>query len=135
MKNILIFFIFSTLSFASYDNYELKLYEKILPMILTENLLIYADNNSKSIIEDSSILKTTLDCKKATLLIGKKFNNLDGKCKNKPIFSTSHRSFKKTTNSIGAFYWRKGRPQIKFNTSTMEKFNLMLPRSLKEFAQ
>ncbi len=135
MKKILIFFILCSSLFASYDNYELKLYEKILPIIFTDNLVVYADSHSMSIIKNSTILKTTLDCEKADLLIGENFNGLYKRCQNKPIFSTSYRSYKNTKNAIGAFYWRKGRPQIKFKLDTMDKFNLQLPQTLREFAK
>ena len=135
MKKILIFFILISNIFANYDNYELKLYEKILPAIFTNKLLIFIDNSNTDILKDSDVLETTLDCEKANLLIGKNFTKLSKNCQNKPIFSTSYRSFKDTPNSIGAFYWRKGRPQIKFKLDVIDEFSLHLPKSLMEFAK
>ncbi len=135
MKRLIIILLLTTYSFGSSENYELKLYEKILPSIFKKDLLVYTDRKSKKILWNSSILKFTPNCESADILIGKDFKSLPSKCKDKPIFSTSYRSFLNTTNSIGAFYWRKGRPQIKFNVDSLEKYDLKLPQSLIEFAQ
>ncbi len=134
MKKILLLFIFVLNLYADYDNYELKLYEKILPLVFADKLLIFTDSNT-NIIKHSNTLKITRNCERADLLIGKDFTKLYEKCKMKPVFSTSYRSFKNTPNCIGAFYWRKGRPQIKFNLDVIEKFGLLLPKGLREFAK
>ena len=135
MRKLLIVFIFITYSFSSNNNYELKLYEKILPNIFKKELLIYADKNSKEILQDSNILKLTTNCIDADIFIGKSFKNLPLKCQDKPIFSTNYRSFLNNDNSIGAFYWRKGRPQIKFKLDVLKRYNLKLSQSLMEFTQ
>jgi len=133
LKKLLIIFILITNGFSSDKNYELQLYEKVLPSIFQKSLLVYTDD--KNIIKNSKVLKLTSECKKADLLLGDKFDNLPVKCHNKPIFSTSRRGFKNNKNAIGAFYWRKGRPQIKFKLDALKKYNLVLPNALQEFAQ
>ena len=135
MKKIILLFLLITSTFSSDKNYELKLYEKVLSNIFQKSLLIYSDKYSKDILQNSSILKLTINCTKADILIGKRFGNLPTLCQDKPIFSTSYQSFISEKNAIGAFYWRKGRPQIKFKLDTLQNFNLELPRSLMEFAQ
>ncbi len=134
MKKLL-FLILSTILFAGED-YELKLYEKVLPILFSQNKIsVYADIKSEELLYDSKILILSKDCRDATFLIGKNFDNLENSCKNKPIFATSYRSFTELENSFGAFYWRKGRPQIKFNSSNIEKFNLFLPKSLQKYSK
>lgn len=133
MRKLFLIFIFIINSFGSENNYELKLYEKILPSIFKKNLLVYADKKSKEILIYSNVLELTISCIHADILIGKDFENLPQVCEHKPVFSTNYRNFMKNKNSIGAFYWRKGRPQIKFRLDTLRKYDLTLPESLMEF--
>lgn len=117
-------------------SYELKLYEKILPAIFKDTeIIIYADDDSSKILATSDIFSLTSKCQEATLLFGNDFTTLNKACINIPLFSTSYSSYKSMPNSIGAFYWRKGRPQIIFNSKTMLSFDIQLPDSLKKYAK
>ena len=136
MKRLALLFIFITYSFSLDNNYEQKLYEKILPAIYKKtNVIYFPDKKSELILKNSTVLKHTSNCKDADILIGKSFNKIPSVCKNKPQFSTNYRSFLNNRNTIGAFYWRKGRPQIKFKLDNLDKFNLELPKSLMEFGE
>ncbi|MEA3227559.1 MAG: hypothetical protein U9P38_00640 [Campylobacterota bacterium] len=135
MKNILLILLVTNILFGN-SNYELKLYEKLLPTIFSKTkLLIYTDRHSEQILKHSNVLNVTQNCEEADLLMGKRFINLDERCKNKPLFATSYLSYHNSENSFGAFYWRKGRPQILFNHDLLQHFNLYLPDSLKKYAQ
>ena len=133
MKKFLISSIFiSSIAFSS-ENYELKLYEKIFPILFkTDKLIVYADNSSKRIFRDSNIFTLTSNCEESTLIIGKDFEKI---CENKPIFTTSYRNFENLDNSFGVFYWRNGVPKIRFNLFNVKKFNLFLPQGLKKYAK
>lgn len=133
IKHFLTILLFGSFVFAS-GNYELKLYEKVLPIVLSEEkIVVYADESSQEILKDSHIFELSDNCSKATLLIGKDFSGLDDNCLNKPIFATSYRSFKEFNSSFGAFYWRKGRPQIRFSRHQMKAFKFYLPNSLLKY--
>ena len=120
----------------SNTQYELKLYETILPVLFQQKKLkVYADNKSKEVLLNSRLFSVTSHCKQAELLLGKNFTNLDRQCMEKPLFATDYKSFKNFENSFGAFYWRKGRPQIKFNLKLIQKFKLYLPQNMKKYAQ
>jgi hypothetical protein len=118
-------------------DYELKLYDSILPKIYTKNIIsVYIqDSEIKTLLQKSRHFKITNRCENAELIIGKYPDMLDYDCQNIPIFATSYRSYKNIQNAIGAFYWRKGRPQVKFNLNTIERYNLYLPQNLKKYAQ
>jgi len=133
MKFFILCFIFTKLLFA--NNYELKLYEHILPSIFKGKILIYTDSKSKEILENSKILTIVDKCSEANLLIGKNFNNLDELCKKTPLFTTSYKSYKNNKDSFGAFYWRKGRPQLKFKKDVIEKLNFILPNNLQKYVK
>lgn len=127
--------LFSSILFAN-DNYELKLYEKVLPAIFqTNSIVIYPDSDAKALLQKSSFFKLTANCADADLLVGKDFENLKLSCQTVPLFATSYNAFKNLNNSFGAFYWRKGRPQIKFNLDKMKSFHLHMPDSLIKYAK
>jgi hypothetical protein len=117
------------------NNYELKLYEQVLPSIFGKHCLVFADYKIYNKLKKSKILNLTSKCQDANLLVGYRFDDIDTKCLNKPIFSTTARSYKNQKNSFGAFYWMKGRPQIRFDKCVLDKFDLKLPDNLKEFAR
>jgi len=137
MKKILFIYLFLHTLLNADSNYELKLYETVIPSIITKQLIkVYLDKDAKILLKDSSKFKILNNCDESVdILIGKNFDDLSNECKNKPIFSTSYKSFKHTKNSFGAFYWRKGRPQIKFKGETIDKFKLHLPNSLERYRQ
>ena len=135
MKTLIIVLICINLLDASSNNYELELYETILPNIFQKKVLAYSDKKTAKILKGSKVITLTKNCHLSDVLVGKSFNHLPINCQSKPIFSTSHRSFKYINNSIGAFYWRKGRPQIKFRVDNIKKFNLYLSKGLMEFAE
>jgi len=118
------------------DNYELKLYENILPLFFkTDTIDVYVDSQTKDILKNSERFKVVLNCNDATLFIGKDFSHLSQACQEKPIFCTSYRSFKDNKNCFGAFYWRKGRPQIKFKLDVIKTYELQISEKLRKYAK
>jgi len=135
MKRILLIPLFVFALLHAEENYELKLYESIIPSIFNERpIKVYLDKDMSRLLKDSSKFEIVQYCNSSvTLLIGKNFKNLFDECKGKPVFSTSYRSFKNNDNSIGAFYWRKGRPQIRFKSDALKRYNLILPSKLQRY--
>ena len=133
-KIIFILLIFWNILFAN-NSYELKLYEKILPSIFLQMpIKIYTDKDTKKLLVNSDKFDILTTCTDAVVVIvGKNFENISQECTNKPIFATSYRGFKNYQNSFGAFYWRKGRPQIRFKNDTLNRYNLDLPYYLKKY--
>jgi len=138
LKKILIIILFiNVLLYANAnENFQLKLYEKIFTAIFNKNiLLVYADERSKNILKRSEIFKMMDKCNPANFMMGRKFTKIPRECENKPLFATSYRGFKNTKNCFGAFYWKKGRPQIKFRLEIIEKFNLNLPQRFRRYVE
>jgi hypothetical protein len=133
LKKIWIVFILTTTLFA--QNYELKLYEKVLPSIFIHYpIKVYADKNTKTILKDSKYFEITSECNDSvTFIMGKTFPEMSQDCTKKPLFATNYRTYKNKKNSFGAFYWRKGRPQLKFKKETLKQFHLILPENLKKY--
>ena len=135
MKKILIL-LFFIVSLIADDNYEVKLLEKVLPSLFHKKVIyVYADKNMHSRLEESKYLLLTDSCEKADILLGRSFDNIDEICRKKPFFTTYYKEFKNNLETVGAFYWRKGRPQIKFHKDAVKEKNIFLNRSLTKYAQ
>jgi len=68
-------------------------------------------------------------------LVGRSFPELPAECQDKPLFSTSYRIYKNLEKSFGAFYWRKGRPQLRFKKEGLERYHLILPEILQRYEE
>ena len=136
MKKLLIFFIFIGLHLQAQSNYELKLYEKILPTLFHNRpIKLFVDNETKIILKHSDIFHIVDYCDNDTVVLVGNFRSIPKGCKDNPLFATSYRSFKDNENAFGAYYWRKGRPQLFFKESILNKFNVQLPKSLKKYGR
>ena len=52
----------------------------------------------------------------------------------KPIlFVTDYRILKKSSDIVGAFYWRKGRSQLLFIKNRLDDYNITLPKEYEDF--
>ncbi len=137
MKKIFLIWIFLHQILLANSSYELKLYEKVLPSIFTKlPIKVFVDKSTKKLLKDSDKFEIVSVCNDdVVLVIGKNFHNLSANCKEKPLFATSYRWYKNYKNSLGAFYWRKGRPQLRFKKDTFKRYNINLPEDLMRYAQ
>ena len=137
MKIILIAsFVFCNILVAN-SSYAVKLYEKILPsMIENRPIKVFVDKETKELLKNSELFQIVEVCtEKVDILIGQNFHYITEECEKKPIFATNYKTYKKNDNSIGAFYWRKGRPQIIFNSKNLTYFQVPLAVSLRKFQE
>ena len=134
MKKLLLVVVFMSNLFA--NSYEVKLYEKIIPSVFQKGIVVvYASKDTKEFFKNRYLFSITDDCTKADIIVGKKFEQLNSECLKKPFFTTSYRAYRKYSNSIGAFYWKKGRPQLQFDLQKIEKYHLFLPKSLRRYSK
>jgi len=136
MKQILLILLV-TIELISDTHYELKLYESILPTLFQKkSLTIYTqEREQKNILKNSLVLKLSNSCSNADLIIADNLAEMPEVCISKPLFTTSYRSYRDAKNTFGAFYWRKGRPQIHFKLETIKRYNLHLPNYLQKYAK
>jgi len=130
MKKILYFILFISINVNADIDYELKFYERVIPLIFKTPVHIYADNDIKSILKKSNKFIIENKCIDAKLIMGM---TKDTKCKEKPLFATDYETYKLSPNAFGAFYWRKGRPQLKFKRDKLKEFNIKLDKDLKKY--
>ena len=119
---------------ANADVYTQKLYETILGSIFKERpIVVFATGDAKATLENSNMFRVVNSCENDTLaVVDDGFISLK-RCKDIPIFTTTHRSYVQIPDAFGAFYWRKGRPQIHFRERELKMFHLSLPHDLQRF--
>lgn len=71
------------------------------------------------------------NCNNADLILGKS----DDKNCSKPVFVLDYYDYKSNKNAIGAFYWRKGRPQVRLRKRLILKYHLYVTDNLKDFLE
>lgn len=117
MKAIVITLILAFSLFAS-DNKDViraQIIEKIISNISIQDVITVWSDNKELIatFRKSSNIITTDDCDKANIVVVEDAKNMEDKnCKNKPIFVLNYNLLKELPESFGAFFWKKGRPNI-----------------------
>ena len=128
MKKLLI--VFFTFSFVFAQNIEVKLFSKLFTTLFNKKTVyIYSENKKYSDI-NSIFLKNVEDCNKADVVLG-----VSKYCKNKPHFLLDYYNYKDDPNALGAFYWRKGRPQLRLRKKIIDKLHLHISPDFKEFLE
>lgn len=130
MKKIIILLtLFSIILFASSS--ESKIIKLIFNSLYPEQTFsIYAtDKKTRELVREARLVLAD-SCEEATIV----YNATEiSTCKDKPLFTNKYQRLKENKNAIGAFYWQKGRPNIVFLKSRLEKYNLTLPQVLKKY--
>jgi len=136
-----IIFILLTTSFlfasSSGDNIKLKILQNICMGIKSsKNMKVWSD---EEVVKDSFLsfnkFEVVSDFKEADLIIIKNnFASLD-KYKNKHIFVLDYNLLSKIPNSFGAFFWKKGRPNIVFIKSRLDEQKLQLASELEPYIE
>ena len=132
MKTLLI--LLCSFVFLKADVYTQKLYVQILGSVFQERpIVIFTDKDAQENFQNTPIFQITNKCDKADVVVGSDYSTLDEKCEDIPVFATSYKAYIDNPHSFGAFYWKKGRPQIHFNQKNIERFQLFLPKKFMKY--
>ncbi|WP_457750077.1 hypothetical protein [Sulfurimonas sp.] len=136
MKKILgLLLIFITLSASDYT-YELKIYNTLLSNIFPNKHIIkvWSDSAKKrAMLSRLTHVQFVSKQKDANILIIQNDTNAN---RNKPIFVTNYKMLLYYKNSaIGGFYWKKGRPNILFLKSNLQKYHIHLPNIFDKYIE
>lgn len=118
MKTLILFLFLTITSLASDERVDIKaqILEKILANVSIEGTItIWTDDEELLLaFRKSGFLIVTDDCAAATLIVVAHKKNIqdDEDCKNKPVFVLNYELLKDIPKSFGAFFWKKGRPNI-----------------------
>ncbi|RLJ70864.1 hypothetical protein BCF55_1149 [Hydrogenivirga caldilitoris] len=127
---------------ANPEELEVKILEKLFKDMLQRkevNVLVLGDRKEsyeRNIREYSDKLRTVESCKEANiLLIAGDTKSIPEECLNKPIFSTKKENINLFKNCLGAFYWKKGRPNIILIKERLEERGIRLPSEYERFIE
>jgi hypothetical protein len=114
------------------DYVEVRLIEKILTDMADKQFVnaCVINYDVSKILNYSKYLRIT-NCENADfMIIGKDFGEIDY---NKPAIVFDEDLIKKVKNAVGALYWKKGRPQLIFIKSRLDKYKIQLPSEYKGY--
>jgi hypothetical protein len=115
----------------SAGNEERYLFEKLFQTLFNKKIIkVYTDKKDAQIIKNSSVLKIVKSCKNADLVL----NVTDMNC-SKPLFVLDYYVYKNHPEAIGAFYWRKGRPQLRLRKKLIKKYHLHVTKDFEDFLE
>lgn len=117
MKTIILtlFLTISLFASDSKDAIRAQIIEKIISNIsINEVITVWSDNKELiAAFKKSNHIITTDNCDKANIIVVEDAKNIRNKdCKSKPVFVLNYSLLKDVPESFGAFFWKKGRPNI-----------------------
>jgi len=128
LKKLIFIFLIITFSFADIKGLN-KLLSYVFPLITHKRVIkIYTLHPYYKYFNNYHFIFVK-DCKKSDIVFG----NI--KCLNKPVFALSYDFYKTSPNVFGVFYYRKGRPQLKFKKKLLIKFFKNIPDAIKGYVQ
>jgi len=106
-----------------------ELIETLFPLLLHRSpIKIYTIPRYYYLFDDNETFLLVKECNESDLVFG------DINC-SKPTFGLSYQFYHSHPNVIGAFYYRKGRPQLIIKLQSYKKYFGPLSPELKRFAQ
>lgn len=106
-----------------------ELVHTLFPLLVHKKIIkIYTIPSYYSLFDNNTTFVLVQKCYESDLVFG------DINC-SKPTFALSYHFFISHPQAIGAFYYRKGRPQLIIKLSTYNKYFAPLDPSLKRYAQ
>jgi hypothetical protein len=109
---------------------KIELFEKLFTSLFNKPVVYVLTNNEDLKYSTSRVIKIVNQCDTADLIVG----NIDKNC-SKPRFLLDYYQFKKDPNAIGAFYWRKGRPQLRLRKKIIKKYHLHVSKDFEDFLE
>jgi hypothetical protein len=121
--------------------YRQMLYSKVFHLLIpSKTVQVYTDPQNEKFFLEKNHFKIVDTCDAADIVFHSHENfihhsDLNQSCKNKPIFVTNYDDFTNLKGTIGAFYYRKGRPQLKLNQKSLDAFGIKIDDSLLKYVE
>ncbi|DAB28529.1 MAG TPA: hypothetical protein CFH78_01915 [Sulfurimonas sp. UBA10385] len=124
---------------ASEQKYALKaqILEKVFANIsIGKDFIIWSDNKELLFeLKKSKNFTTSINCENATMIILEDKKNLEKNCINKPIFVLEYNLLSEVSQSFGAIFWKKGRPNIIILSPRAKKLSIDISQKLNEYVE
>jgi len=115
--------------------YERKIYNKVLHTLYVKPTInVYTDKKNYIRFPKENNFNIVDKCDQSDVVFLSYESSLVY-CADKPIFVDNYNDFISIPNVIGAFYYRKGRPQLKLNKDYINQFDLNIDKSLLKYVE
>lgn len=133
----LIFSIFILSASENTEHLRAKVLEKVFTNIsINEEIKVWCDNKAVlAQLKDNGKFKTVNNCKDATLVILSSKESMTKECENKHIFTLNYSLLSDIPTSFGAFFWKKGRPNIVIIKSRIESRDIKISNNLEDYVE
>ncbi len=133
-KLLLILFIGITL-FASDKEIAIKIYLSIAKACTDKSDPKFYLHGTIKELRNNKAITAVYTCEEADFVVLSTMDQLPAECKEKPLFATRYKIFMKNPETIGAFFWQKGRPNIIFHRESLEKHHISLGASYDRYIE
>ncbi len=135
MKYLVLLFFSSLLLSSEIDKIESKIIMSMIDAVNThKGFSIYTNSQKLKNILPAQMVVFVDDCSGADIAILEK-SKIEKNCMDIPIITLEYDLLKKYPNSIGSFFWQKGRPNIVFIKSRLKNQNILLDSAFDEFIE
>jgi len=137
MHKIIFVVIFVTSLLNASNDISTKIVVTLLKELAGNEYRVWVDTEIEKelIIINQKGLNTIEHCEDASILLLYRNEPISNKCKNKILFVLDYSLLDKYTNAVGAFYWKKGRPNIVFIRSRLEHNKIKLSKSYDKYIE
>lgn len=122
----------------------LKIYHKVFSALSSKTTVsVYVnDNEYRKVFSTSKRIRLAKDPRNADIALITNVTTLNKVLAQKRgrqagaaplLFTTNYRLLKRSNAIIGAFYWRKGRPQLLFIGNRLGKHHIVLPKEYHHY--
>ena len=119
------------------DHSRAVILEKVIGDIsITHELKVWTDNQSiHNELLNHGELTVVDNCEEATILILENNENLKSGCVNKHIFVLNYSLLTEIEHSFGAFFWKKGRPNIVIIEPRIKMQSIQITKNLEPYLE
>ncbi|MFK5977112.1 MAG: hypothetical protein QM493_11465 [Sulfurovum sp.] len=144
MKKILLVFLVLYIDLHSLEKKStIKIYTEIFSNLSSKEFICLYTNDKEyiKIFKESKNIKLTSKVKNANIALITDYRTLKYVLKqsnssdNRPpiLFATEYKLLKKSSDIVGALYWRKGRSQLLFIKKRLSKHGINLPNEYQNY--
>ena len=137
MKLLILIFLTLSLFASSINKHQIKILEKIMSEIsIDKQIMIWSDNPKiTSELKNNTKFIGGDNCEEATVIILENKKNLTTKCEKKYIFVLNYRLLSDVSQSFGALFWKKGRPNIIILEPRIKSQSIKISKNLEPYLE
>lgn len=119
------------------DHHRATILEKVFSQIsINQKVKIWCDESSLVFqLKNHSRLQVVDSCSDASVILLNDKENLSQNCEGKHVFALKYDILSNVPSSFGAFFWKKGRPNIVIIKPRLESQSIIISKSLEEYLE